>query len=216
MEGRDAERFDGLTKRAEQLEKYLVELSDMSLRQRQQLDTESGRRKATQDEQQKLVSEVRSALQKTDTDVSSRLTALLTQIVEQLVAEREIHERKLEEQRTGVSRQERAMEERNAMERDRMSKRFQALEAALREEAEIRAKQTQQIARETDERAQELRSMVARESTARTGIQEVMEATQQRVTERTAENVNVLEKEMERRGRGTLGRSWSGSDEAKA
>ena len=40
--------------------------------------------------------------------------------------------------------------------------------------------------------------MVARESTARTGIQEVMEATQQRVTERTAENVNVLEKEMER------------------
>ena len=199
MEGRDAERFDGLTKRAEQLEKYLVELSDMSLRQRQQLDTESGRRKATQDEQQKLVSEVRSALQKTDTDVSSRLTALLTQIGEQLVAEREIHERKLEEQRTGVSRQERAMEERNAMERDRMSKRFQALEAALREEAEIRAKQTQQIARETDERAQELRSMVARESTARTGIQEVMEATQQRVTERTAENVNVLEKEMERR-----------------
>jgi hypothetical protein len=161
MEGRDAERFDNLVKRAEQLEKYLVELSDMSLKQRQQLDAESARRKSTQDEQGKLVSEVRSALAKTDTDVSSRLTALLTQIGEQLVAEREIHTRKLEEQKLENARSERASEERLAAERDRISKRFQALEAALREESEIRASQTQQIAKENNERSIELRSLVS-------------------------------------------------------
>ena len=137
MEGRDAERFDNLVKRAEQLEKYLVELSDMSLKQRQQLDGESARRKSTQDEQAKLVSEVRNALAKTDTDVSSRLTSLLTQIGEQLVAERDIHTRKLEEQKVLQTRSERAGEERLAAERDRMSKRFQALESALREAEEI-------------------------------------------------------------------------------
>jgi len=161
MEGRDAERFDNLVKRAEQLEKYLVELSDMSLKQRQQLDGESARRKSTQDEQAKLVSEVRNALAKTDTDVSSRLTSLLTQIGEQLVAERDIHTRKLEEQKVLQTRSERAGEERLAAERDRMSKRFQALESALREESELRAMQTQQIAKETDQRSTELRILVS-------------------------------------------------------
>ena len=199
MEGRDAERFDGLTKRAEQLEKYLVELSDMSLRQRQALDGESSRRKATQDEQQKLVKEVRSALAKTDSDVSGRLTTLLTQIGEQLVAEREIHARKLDEQRGEYARQERAMEERAAMERDRMMKRFTAIEAGLREESEVRAQQTQVMARETDERAQELRAMVTRESAARAGNVQIMEETQQRVTERTTEIAVDLEKEVKRR-----------------
>ena len=195
----DFDSFDNLVKRAEQLEKYLVELSDMSLRQRQQLDAESSRRKSTQDEQSKLVSEVRNALAKTDTDVSGRLTALLTQIGEQLVAERDVHARKLEEQRIMNGRQERAAEERLAAERDRMSKRFQALEAALREESDIRAQQTQQIGKETDERAQELRSLVQRESSARTGIQQVLEETQQRVSAFTKTTVDSLEEEMQRR-----------------
>lgn len=199
MEGRDAERFEGLGRRAEQLEKYLVELSDMSLKQRQELDAEAARRKRASEEQQNLVAEVRSALATSDAGVSDRLTALLTQIGEQLVTEREISNRRLEETMQDSQRKERAAEERAAAERDRMAKRFMALEESMRVESETRAKQHQQQAKEADARALELTGMVQREQTARTGVQKILEETQERVTSEARASIVLLTKDVETR-----------------
>ena len=199
MEGRDAERFEGLGRRAEQLEKYLVELSDMSLKQRQELDAEAARRKRASEEQQNLVGEVRSALASSDASVSDRLTALLTQIGEQLVTEREISNRRLEETLLDAQRKERAAEERAAAERDRMAKRFMALEESMRVESETRAKQQQQQANEADARSLELTGMVQREQTARTGVQKILEETQERVTAEARASVAALTSDVESR-----------------
>ena len=199
MEGRDAERFEGLTRRAEQLEKYLVELSDMSLKQRQELDAEADRRKLAQEEQRQLVGQVRSALAGSDANMSDRLTGLLTQISEQLITERESHVRRLEETEKAFQRKELAAEERAALERDRMAKRFLALEEALRSETEARAKYQQQQTKESDARSMELTGMIQREQTARTGVQQILEETQERVTAESRASVSSLKNEMESR-----------------
>ena len=92
-------------------ERNLVELSDLALRQRQQLDSEADRRKSLADDQKAWMQEVRNALLQTDSDMSSRLTTLLTQLGERTLSEREAVERRFQKLAVESVERERAAEE---------------------------------------------------------------------------------------------------------
>ncbi len=199
MEGRDAEKFEGLARRAEQLEKYLVELSDMSLKQREELDAEASRRKLTQEEQTRLVGEVRGALAKSDSGVSQRLTQLMQQIGEQLVAEREKNAAELRAAREDASLKEQTGEERAAVERQHVAARFEALEQAIRDEASTRHTRQSEYGTETERRITDLSTLLAQEVADRSREQATLEDSSARVQKEARSSLDEFQREATQR-----------------
>ena len=196
MEGRDADRFDGLSRRAEQLEKYLMELGDMSLRQRQHLDAETARQKRAREEQAQLMAEVRKSLGSADTSLNERLTGLLSQIGDRMLSEREAFDKQFQKAMSTIAMQEQAMEERNAVERERLAQRFSTLETTLRDEQNIRAQQSKELASELDARMEDVLKAMQKDQTSQSRAYKLMEDGQLRAAKSLRANMEEISAEL--------------------
>ena len=138
MEGRDAEKFVAVARRAEELEKQLIELTDATIRQKSIVDNESSERRRLQAEQSNWMQEVRGALVQTDAEVSDKITAALSQLANRMLSERENMEQRFKQLHHELTEQSRAKEEASILQREAMKNRFQAIEEGLKTEQESR------------------------------------------------------------------------------
>ena len=138
MEGRDAEKFSAVAKRAEDLEKHLMELSEATLRQRAIVDNESAERRRLQSEQSSWMQEVRNALVQTDMEVSDKITNTLAQLANRMLSEREQMEERFKQLNNEMRQRNVAREEATLLERENIKARFKAIDEVLKKEQEVR------------------------------------------------------------------------------
>ena len=139
MEGRDAEKFSAVAKRAEDLEKHLMELSEATLRQRAIVDNESAERRRLQSEQSSWMQEVRNALVQTDAEVSNKITNTLSQLANRMLSERENMEERFKQLHQELNERRIAREQASLVERESINSRFKAIDEVLKKEQETRS-----------------------------------------------------------------------------
>lgn len=150
MEGRDAEKFVAVARRAEELEKQLIELTDATLRQRAIVENEAAERRRLQSEQTSWMQEVRGALVHTDAEVSDKITSALSQLANRMLSERENMENRFKQLHEELTEQSRSREEATILEREKVKSRFKTIEDALNSEAESRVMELRKNVRDQD------------------------------------------------------------------
>ncbi len=166
MEGRDAEKFGAVAKRAEDLEKHLMELSEATLRQRAIVDNESAERRRLQSEQSSWMQEVRNALVQTDIEVSDKITNTLAQLANRMLSERENMEERFKQLSKEAAERSIAQDEATIIERENIKARFKAIDEVLKREQEVRTMDLRKSEFDSSKNHESLSSAVQRIETS--------------------------------------------------